>query len=113
MDIDKFKNWLDEAIDFFTEVESLDGHYRDIQQNIHSNRKLFGIPYRKREEIKKWVLANKPNALPLLAELKQWMKEWYHYFDKGYRPESGETVDTLPSLILRRLKFISEKIDSL
>ena len=105
MDLDKIKNWLDEAIDFFIEVESDNGCYRDIQQNIHSNRKLFGVPYRKREEIKAWVEANKPNALLYLVELKAWLEEWYHYFDTGYSPPGGETIDTLAPKILARLKL--------
>ena len=113
MDIENIKQWLDEAIAFFTEVAYPKGCYRDIQENIHSNRKLFGIPYRKREEIKAWVIANKPAALPYLAELKTWMEEWYKYFDEGYKPESGETIDTLPQLILEQLIFIRTKIESL
>ena len=113
MTIDDVKSWLDEAIDFFTEVESRDGSRRDIQENIKNNRKLFGVPYRKREEIKAWVLANKPAALPLLTELKQWFEEWYQYFQIGYRPPSGETIDTLPKLILDRLIEIRTYLDTL
>ena len=111
MDLDNVKNWLEETIDFFTEVEG--GSRRDIHENIQSNRKLFGIPYHKREEIKAWVIANKPKALPYLVELKQWMEEYYHYFDTGYRPPSGETIDTLPKLIYDRLVWLREKIDTL
>ena len=113
MDIENIKTWLDEAIDFFTEVEARDGCYRDIQQNIKSNRKLFGVLYRKREEIKQWVQANKPNALPYLTDLYKWMVEWYHCFDTGYRPASGETIDTLPKLILDGLIEIRTYLDTL
>lgn len=104
------KNWLEEAIALFEEV--VDGH-RDIQENIKSNRRIFGVAYRKREENKDWVLANKPNALPYLVELAQWMTEWYKYFNTGYRPESGETIETLPRLILERLRWIRERIENL
>lgn len=111
MDIQGIKDWLEEGIDFFTRVSSKDGNLRDIQQNIESNRRLFGIPYRKREEIKDWVQANKPKALTYLAELSTWMSEYYHYFDEGYK--APHAIDELPDMILGRLKFIREKIESL
>jgi len=108
MDIEGIKNWLDKAIDLF-ENNPAD----TIPLRISENRKLLGAPFRKREEIKAWVQANKPAALPHLVELKQWMEDWYHYFDTGYRPVSGETIDTLPNKILAKLKWIREKIENL
>ncbi len=113
MDIQNVKDWLDEAIEFFGDVVSKTGKYRDIQQNIESNRVLFDIPFRKREEIKAWVQTNKPTALSHLVQLKTWIEEWYQYFDAGYKPPDGETIDTLPGLILEKLKWLREKLDTL
>ena len=113
MTLEDVKNWLEEAIDFFTEVESRNGSRRDIQENIKCNRALFGVPYRKREEIKAWVVANKPGALPYLTTLYLWMVDWYKYFQPGYRTESGETIDTLAGKILDRLIQIRTYLDEL
>lgn len=108
MDIDGIKQWLEEAIEFFEEVIS---KRRDIQENIACNRRIFGVPYRKRDEIKAWVEVYKPAALPYLVELAAWIKAYYHYFDTGY--ESEWSIDELPGLILERLQFIRAKIESL
>lgn len=111
MDINGIKLWLEDAIDYFGEVDPTDGSRRDIQENIKENRRIFGIPYRKREEIKAWVLVNKPVALPYLVELKNWMESYYHYFDTNFRSEWS--IDELPSMILERLKWIRERIEAL
>ena len=108
MDIDNIKSWLEECISF------LECSPPDIdQERICENRKVCGVPYRKRLEIKAWVLANKPAAIPYLIQLNTWMVDFYHYFDEGYVTVSGETIDTLPKLIKDRLIFIREKIEEL
>lgn len=112
MDIDILKQWLDEAITFFSEVGGKEGKRRDIQPNIEENRKLFDAAFRKRGEIKAWVIANKPNALPYLIVLNGWLEDWFSYFKVGFKPEV-ETIDTLAPKILERLEFIRTKLDSL
>lgn len=108
MTIDGIKDWLDESICFFENSDK-----DTTLERIKQNRKLCGQAFRKREEIKTWVLANKPAALSYLAKLVEWWIDWNHYFNKGYIPVSGESIDTLPGLILKRLKFIREKIEEL
>ena len=108
MTIEGIKEWLDEGICFF------EGSDRDTTpERIKVNRELCGKAFRKREEIKTWVKVNKPAALPYLVKLKEWWEDWNHYFNKGYVPVSGETIDTLADKILERLKFIREKIEEL
>lgn len=107
MDIQGVKDWIDDFI------EILESSPPDIQQKIIDNRKRWGLPFRKKEEVKEWVVANKPIALPYLVELKTWLEDLMDYFKEGFCPESGETIDTLRDKILERLKFIRTKLDSL
>lgn len=108
MNIENIKSWLDECISL---LENDPGD--TTPERIECNRRLWGQAYRKREEIRKWVLDNKPGALSYVDKLVEWMIDYFKYFNVGYVPVSGETIDTLPGLILERLKFIREKIDSL
>jgi len=108
LNIDNIKAWLDEAICFFENADK-----DTTPDRIKTNRKLCGQAFRNREEIKTWVIANKPAALSYLAKLVEWWIDWNDYFLPGYVPVSGETIDTLPDLILGRLKFIRTKIEEL
>jgi len=106
MDIEKIKAWLEECISLL-ETNPPD----TIPERIKENRRRWGAPFRKRDEIKAWVQANKPAALPYLAELGTWMVDYYKYFDTGYK--SQWSIDELPALILERLEYLREKIGSL
>lgn len=108
MDLAGIKNWLDESIALM-ENNPTDS----TPERIEENRKRWGQAFRKKEEIKTWVIANKPAALPYLVELKTWLEDYYHYFSPSFYPVSGETIDTLPELILERLKWIRTRLDSL
>ena len=106
MDIVDIKSWLEDAISL------LENNSKDtIPERVQENRRRWGAPFRKRDEIKAWVQANKPNALPYLAELKNWLEAYYHYFDRGYISEWS--IDDLPDMIKERLIFIREKIENL
>ncbi len=106
MIIDEIKKWVDDLIKMFEE------NPRDTLPAIwEDNRRLLGSLYRRRDEIKAWVQANKPGAISYLNELKTLLEEWFKYFDLGY--QAPHLIDDLPNLILTKLKFIREKLDTL
>lgn len=108
MDIERIKAWLEECISLLE-----DNTPDTTPERIDCNRRLWGKAYRNREEVREWVRVNKPGALIFVDKLREWMVDYYKYFEPGYKPVSGETIDTLPGLIAGRLRFIKEKIESL
>jgi len=108
MNIDGVKEWLEETI---AQIESNPDD--TTPERIRDNRIKLGGVFRRKEEIESSVIANKPKAKNEVAELKQLLYDYYHYFDAGYKPESGETIDTLPTKILTRMKWLRENMDSL
>ena len=106
MDIKEVKCWVDKLIELL-ESNPLD----TIQKRIVENRIKVGIPYMVREEVKEWVVVNKPGALNYVKELNEWLVDYYKYFETGYKAKYS--IDELPEKILGRLRFIREKLDSL
>ena len=99
---------LEEKIAFLEEVASPDGKYRDIGQNIKSNRIQFGKQYRKKNRIKDYIKKDKPGNETLFDELESFESEWMHYFDSGFR--SKYNIDDLPSLVLEKTKECMEQL---
>jgi len=108
VDIEKIKAWLEECISL---MENNPGD--TTPERIGSNRIVWGRPYRGRVEARAFVGLAQKKLLPAFIELQRWLVDYYRYFDEGYRTVSGETIDTLPGLILERLKFLREEINSI
>ena len=105
MNIEDIKNWIEEVIDLIENSRDTDDRWQK------ETRRLWGKAFRRRLEVKEWVLVNKPNALSHLVELKDYMEDYWKYFKKGYQPTN--TIDELPTLILNKALFIREGIDKL
>jgi len=108
MTLNDVKEWLDEFI-CLLEQNPPD----TTSKRIKENRRLCSLPYLKREEIKAWVQANKPAALPHLVELKTLVEDYHNYFNHGFKPASKKTIDEIPQLLLAKLRWIREKIEAL